>query len=43
MIKLYRCKGVWVVADTTQEYFIGSLKDALIYAYGYLNKPVKVF
>ena len=43
MIKLYRYKGVWVVYDTTQKFFIGSLKDALIYAYGYLNKPVKVF
>ena len=43
MIKLYRYKGVWVVSDTTQKFFIGSLKDALIYAYGYLNRPVKVF
>lgn len=43
MIKLYRVRGVWVVADATQEYFIGCLKDALIYVYGYLNRPIKVF
>ena len=43
MIKLYRVSGFWVVSDTTREYFVGCLKDALIYAYGYLNRPVKVF
>lgn len=43
MIKLYRFKGAWVVSDTTQKYFIGNLKDAIIYVYGYLNKPIKIF
>lgn len=43
MIKLYRISGLWVVSDTTRKYFVGGLKDALIYAYGYLNRPVKVF